>query len=200
MQLRFETPLAGEQYVAHRAWRTASLPCCPLHPQGGCSFARHGSYVRVNPTGARIARWYCPQGRRTFSLLPDFLASRLPCSLDSIEQIVLEVERSRSVEAAADALRTDEITLPGAIRWTRRRVTLVHGALAFALRAFPDSLGGCQASLSSLRAHLKADHVLLRLREIAGPCLCDLPPPLGFALPGGKRGRRIQHNKGPDPP
>jgi hypothetical protein len=29
----------------------------------------------------RIARWYCPEGHRTFSLLPDFLAAKLPGSL-----------------------------------------------------------------------------------------------------------------------
>ena len=33
---------------------------------------------RVTPQGLRIARWYCPEGRRTFSLLPDFVAARLP--------------------------------------------------------------------------------------------------------------------------
>ena len=39
-----------------------------MHPQGGCGFARHGSYERVDPPGTRIARWYCRVGHQTFSL------------------------------------------------------------------------------------------------------------------------------------
>ena len=47
-----------------------------------CSFARHGTYMRKTPRGTRVARWYCPQSRTTFSLLPDCLAARLPGTLD----------------------------------------------------------------------------------------------------------------------
>lgn len=75
MQLRFETTLSANEYVATQGWHTAVLPSCPLHPQGGCSLARHGTYTRTTPVGMRIPRWYCPQGHRTFSLLPDFLIS-----------------------------------------------------------------------------------------------------------------------------
>ena len=83
VQLRFETGLAGAEYVTRELWRRAILPRCPLHPRGGCSLARHGSYARKRPAGTRIARWYCPQGHCTFSLLPDYLAARLHSNSDS---------------------------------------------------------------------------------------------------------------------
>ncbi|MGH8532263.1 MAG: hypothetical protein ACREV1_05885 [Gammaproteobacteria bacterium] len=93
MQLRFKTRLTSEEYVSRQAWRDASLPHCPLHPRGGCSLARHGTYERVNPPGTRVSRWYCPHGHRTFSLLPDCLAARFPGSLCAIEQVVAQVSR-----------------------------------------------------------------------------------------------------------
>jgi hypothetical protein len=68
-----------------------------LHPPGECSIARHGSYTRVAPQATRIARWYCPEGHRTFSLLPDFLAARLPGLLCSIEEAVATAETSTSL-------------------------------------------------------------------------------------------------------
>lgn len=62
---------------------TTSMAFCkfavlPSSPQGGCGFARHGTYRRVTPAGTLIPRWYCPQGHCTFSLLPDHLAARRP--------------------------------------------------------------------------------------------------------------------------
>jgi hypothetical protein len=88
VQLRFECSLTGGEYVNQRAWREASLPRCPLHPKGGCGFARHGTYKRISPPGTLIARWYCPQGHRTFSLLPDCLAARLTGTLAEVESVV----------------------------------------------------------------------------------------------------------------
>jgi hypothetical protein len=57
MQLRFNTTLSCRDYVTERAWRDAALERCPLHPDGDCSFARHGTYERVEPPGTRIPRW-----------------------------------------------------------------------------------------------------------------------------------------------
>lgn len=119
-----------ETYVRNREWRDGQLSGCPLHPSGGCSFARHGSYPRKTSPGLRIARWYCPEGRRTFSLLPDFLAARLPGLLSSIEDSIVVASSARSMEAAADALRGPEVTLPGAVRWLRRRVRVIGAVLA----------------------------------------------------------------------
>ena len=105
VQLRYETGLTGAEYVTAEGWRLARLERCPLHPHGGCGFARHSTYRRKKPPGTYIARWYCPQGHCTFSLLPDHLAARFPGTLAEIEQVVATVEQASSVEAAANALR-----------------------------------------------------------------------------------------------
>src|SRR6516225_9344398 len=130
VQLPLRTLSSVEAYIRNREWRGARLSVCPLHPSGGCSFARHGSYARTTPSGLRIARWYCPEGRRTFSMLPDFLAARLPGLLASIEDSVAVASSAKSIEAAADTLRGPDVSLPGAVRWLRRRIRAVRTALA----------------------------------------------------------------------
>lgn len=202
VQLRFATGLTSESYVSRQAWREASLPCCPLHPGGGCGWARHGTYARVYPAGARVARWYCPRGHRTFSLLPDCLAARLPGTLAEVEQVVVVAEQAKSLEAAADELRPD-IELPGAMRWVRRRVKAIHGALITIVGLLPERFAGAVASVLGLRAHLVLSAVLPELRAIAAPFLAELPPPLGLHPPGpcaGERRGPVQHQTGPDPP
>jgi hypothetical protein len=203
VQLRFTTGLTSEQYVTRQAWREASLPYCPLHPCGGCAFARHGTYERIHPPGTRIARWYCPQAHCTFSLLPDHLAARLPGTLPELEQVVAAVEQASSLEAAADRLRRDDISLPSAVRWTRRRVHLVHTLLAIVVTVLPELLLGCAPTLHAFRARLACEQVLVRLRDTAQVHLHALPRPLGFhPLPsaGGERKRARQQHTGPDPP
>ena len=128
MQLRDPSSLTSEAYVAQRAWQDASLGGCPRHATGGCGFARHGTYPRQTPAGMRIARYYCPAAHETFSLLPDCLASRFPGHLDDLERVVAHVDAARSIEAAADILRPD-VVLPSAVRWVRRRLTLVRATL-----------------------------------------------------------------------
>lgn len=202
VQLRFTTDLTDEQYVTQSGWREASLPCCPLHPQGGCGFARHGTYGRASPPGTLIARWYCPVGRCTFSLLPDFLAARLPGTLEEIEQVVETVERSPSLEAAADELRTD-IELPGALRWIHRRLKAVHRSLHLLKGLLPDTFAAWPATVTAFRQGLAVDELLARLREIAEPYLLLLPPPLGFRPPpphGGESLSGFQQRRGADPP
>ena len=49
MQIRFLTDLTEKAYVETRAWRLATLEACPRHGEGRCSFARHGTYVRMTP-------------------------------------------------------------------------------------------------------------------------------------------------------
>jgi hypothetical protein len=202
VQLRFDAGLTSEEYVKRQAWREASLPQCPLHPKGGCALARHGTYGRVNPPGARVPRWYCREGHRTFSLLPDCLAARLPGTLCAIEQVVATVEQASSLEAAADRLRPD-IELPGAIRWTRRRVKPVHGALSALVGLMPERFSGAQPTVTALRKQFGGHGVLPVLRAIAAPYLPHLPPPLGLRpprRPGGEHGAPRQHPTGPDPP
>jgi len=173
-----------------------------LHLAGGCSFARHGTYERVDPPGTRIPRWYCPEGHCTFSLLADCFAARLSGSLQEFEEVVVAVEQAASGEAAADELRLD-IELPGALRWIRRRLRAVHAALLLILGLFPDLLAGCQPTFNAFRQWLGVDYVLPRLREIAQVQLLRLPPPLGFRPPqprGDKAKTTHQHQMGPDPP
>ena len=207
MQLRYETGLTGEQYVIARAWRDARLERCPNHPHGGCSLARHGTYKRKEPEGARVARWYCRESHTTFSLLPDCLAARLPGTLDDLEAVVVAAEEARSLEAAANELRRPEddgaVELPGAMRWVRRRVRLVHAVLARVIGLIPDRLAGCAATMAAVRERLKSDSALMKLRGLVAGQLRALPAPLGFQPHGigvGGRNPALQHSMGPDPP
>lgn len=203
VQLRFETGLTGADYVTREAWREARLSHCPLHPRGGCGFARHGTYERKTPAGTLIARWYCPQGHRTFSLLPDHLAARFPGTLSEIEQVVVTVEQAKSVEAAADALRSDPITLTSAVRWVRRRLRLVRALLTIVVGLFPQWLLGCAPTIAALRVRLACPWILVALRERANVHLQALARPLGFrhrSYVGGEHQSGLQHRMGPDPP
>jgi len=203
VQLRFQTGLTGEDYVTREAWREARLEGCPLHPRGGCGFARHGTYARVSPPGTLIARWYCPQGHCTFSLLPDHLAARFPGTLAAIEQVVATVEQGRGVERAADALRPDPITLPSALRWVRRRLKPVQALLVIVVGLLPQLLQGAAPSVAALRARLACPWALMALRARLAGQLPALPPPLGFrprAYAGGEHHQRCQQRLGPDPP
>lgn len=98
MQLRFAIELTLEEYVTREGWKAASLERCPAHPDGGCGFARHGTYWRKIPLVCKVARWYCPTGHRTFSLLPDCLAARMTGTLQRAERSAVAVERGGSLE------------------------------------------------------------------------------------------------------
>ena len=203
VQLRFETGLTGAEYVTREAWREARLSCCPLHPRGGCGFAQHGTYARKSPAGTLIARWYCPQGHCTFSLLPDHLAARFPGTLSEIEQVVATVEQTRSLEAAADTLRSDPVTLPSAVRWVRRRVAPVRALLTILVGLLPQLLLGCVPTIAALRGRFACEQVLVLLRELAQLHLQALARPLGFRHPsyvGGEYQSDLQQHMGPDPP
>lgn len=139
---------------------------------------RHGTYPRRTPVGMRIARYYCPTARETFSLLPDCLASHFPGELDAIEHAVATAQTARSVEAAADVLRPD-ITLPSAVRWVRRRLTPIRRALLAIVTLLPDLFTG-DARLGAVRLALATPSALVALRTLAAPHLAMLPTPLGF--------------------
>ena len=62
------------------------------------------------------------------------MSARLTGSLDEAEQVVVKVEESRSVEAAAKKLRP-EIEVAGAVRWVRRRLQGVRDSLLILLDA-----------------------------------------------------------------
>jgi len=59
----------------------------------------------------RIARWYCPKGHRTFSLLPDLLAARMPGLLASVDAAVATAASAESLEAALDTMREFDTAL-----------------------------------------------------------------------------------------
>ena len=199
MQLRYQTGLTGEQYVSAEAWRAATLAPCPNHPDGGCSFARHGTYERRTPAGTLIARWYCPESHQTFSLLPDCLAARLPGTLRRLEEVVVHAEQAPSLMKAADEIRRDEVRLPGAMRWVRRRVILVQHVLRLVIGLLPQ-LAGCRAEITACRARLGTDAVLVRLRSMTDRWLATLAAPLGFhphGITGGHPKFGRQHHPGP---
>ena len=116
--------------------------------------------------------------------------------------MVAAVEASSSLEAAADRLRPD-IELPGAMRWTRRRVQRVHTALHVLRGVDSQRFAGWPATVSAWRAGLGVEPVLPALRVIAADHLHELPAPLGFSsrrVQGGESHRASQHPMGPDPP
>ena len=203
MQLRYETGLTGEEYVKAEAWRDARLERCPNHPRGGCSVARHGTYGRKTPPGAKVPRWYCRESHTTIGLLADCLSSHLPGTLDDLEAVAVAAEGAASLEAAANDVRRDAIELPGAVRWVRRRVRLVHDVLARVIGLIPDKLAGCAATMVAVRERLGSDSALMALRGLVSAQLRALPAPLGFQPHGtGVGGRKpaFQHSMGPDPP
>ena len=169
--------------------------------------ASHGTYARKTPRGAKIARWYCRESHTTISLLPDCLAARLPGTLDVLEAVVVVAEEASSQEKAANEVRcpsdNDAIELPGALRWLRRRVDLVHDVLARVIGLIPDKLAGCAATMGAVRDKLKSNSALMALRGLVAGQLQTLPAPLGFQPHGiGARSRKpgLQHSMGPDPP
>lgn len=202
VQLRSATGLTSEEYVKQKAWLSATLERCPVHPRGGCGLARHTPYERKSPPGVWIPRWYCRRGHLTVSLLPDFAASRLSSSLEEVEQVALEVATAPSLEAAASKLRPD-VELPGAVRWTRRRVSAVRATLVTVVGLMPVVLAGVELTIPSFRAALGVDAVLPALRGRAGEQLVFLPPPVGFGPRSRPRTRvpaALQQEAGPDPP
>jgi hypothetical protein len=147
----------------------------------------------------RIARYYCPTARETFSLLPDCLASHFPGELDPIEHVVATVGAARSVEAAADVLRPD-ITLPSAVRWVRRRLRPIRLALLTVVTLLPDFFTG-DARLTAVRAALATSSALVTLRTAIAPHLATLPTPLGFHPGSARRDARLSaapHGMGAD--
>lgn len=153
----------------------------------------------------QIARWYCPTGHTTFSLLPDCLASRLPGRLDEVEQVVAIVEAKvaagESIEKAAERIRPD-IQLPGAVRWVRRRLGAVRMVLLALVTLMPGRLGN-EPRLGAVRKVLGTEQALLRLREVGAAHLGSLAPPVGFGARPSRRWPRRRHRQqgtGPDPP
>lgn len=159
---------------------------CPFHPEGGCGLVGHGTYPRKFPEYFLVPRWYCPKARRSISLLADFFASRLPGTLDEVEQAVNMAEGYASQEKAAEALRPD-VSLPSALRWLRRRIKCVKELLTILVGLL---VSECAPDLESFRLKFGTDRVLTSLREIVEAHLPSLPPIVGF---GPRLGGRYRH-------
>lgn len=205
VQVRFATSFTGERYVTDKLWERATIASCPWHPQGGCGFARHGTYERVTPVGCRVARWYCRKAGATVSALPDCLAAHRRGTLDELESLALAAERATSLAAAARTLR-GEIELPGALRYLGRLRRDIQAVLAAVRGLDPARFVGVAATLVGFAAALGIvpPGVLMRLRtDCCAAHLATLPVPLGF-VPyriecNGER-RATQQRAGRDPP
>jgi len=113
------------------------------------------------------------------------------------------VEQAPSLEAAADRLRSDPVTLPSAVRWVRRRVDPVRALLTVLVGLLPQLLLGCAPTIAALRGRLACEQVLMVLRELAQVHLQALGRPLGFryrVYASGERNLSLQQHMGPDPP
>jgi len=134
--------------------------------------------------------------------VPEFLCSRLMGTLAEVEAVVAAAEVAPTREAASEAVRPD-VELPGALRWLRRRVRLVHAGLAAVIGLLPGLLAGSKPTVSSMRSALGAEVVLVCLRGRVATHLPALPPPLGFGpRPARRRASStgLQQRTGPDPP
>jgi len=189
MQLIWRPPVDDDQYIAERGWERAVLGQCPFHTQGGCGAIRHGSYGRLHPSGLRVPRFLCPVEGKTISLLPAFVAARLPGTLAQVEASVDAVERAGSVAAAAEELRPADaeraVTSISAARWVRRRLHAVRAALLSLVTLVPE-LFGCAPTLGALRVHLGVTAVLVELRRLGAAHLGALGPPLGLCARSGR--------------
>jgi hypothetical protein len=207
VQLRLATEQTLEQYVNERGWETATLSACPLCEQGTCHFHRLGTYMRKVPTVAYVARYYCPESHTSFGLLPDFYASRMPGTLDRIEEVAVQAETAPSLEKAADQARPadapDAVTLGAALVWLRLRVTIARAILTTAKGLMPERFGDLPPRVSAFRHRLGTLRVLVALRSICEPYLHQLAAPLGLVprlVWGPRPGPARAQRPGPDPP
>lgn len=199
--MRLATLSTSEVYVTDKLWQYATLIACPWHPEGGCGFARHGTYQRVEPANTHVARWYCPTARHTVSALPDFLASHRSGTLDECEAVLCTVESAASIESACRDLRT-EIELPGVLRYVARLLRDIYRALRAIKGLFPLRMT-CEPTVTDFSVLLATPTVLMDLRSIASKFLPHLPTPLGFNPSRDtkqKPQQPVQHRVGRDPP
>jgi hypothetical protein len=186
VQIRVQTESTLEEYVAQEGWARARLLRCPLHPEGGCGFSSHGTYLRKYPMPHLISRYYCRRGQTTFGLIPNFAASQVPGTLDEIESAVAVYEGTGSIYTAAEIVRPpeshkgDPTSLAATSQWLSRRIRWVQTTLITVAGLFPELFAGLEMTVTAFRAHLHSERVLVDLREICSCHLPHLPAPVGF--------------------
>ena len=163
-----------------------------MHPEGGCSFCRWGTYFRLVPLECEIARFYCRESRTTFSVLPDCLAARMPGTVQQLEQASLAVEQGKKqgpLEVQAQKLRTtshhgEPIEPRSAVRWMMRRHHAVTLCLTVLITLMPQVFGSCVPTLASVGAKLSGvwgQCVLMGIRHVAQGLLDKIPSPVGYS-------------------
>lgn len=188
MQHRHESELTAAEYVNQKAWRSATPPPCLKGSDCAlCGIRRHGTYGRKTPEGMRIQRWWCHQCRRTFSALPDCLASRYRGTLDDLEAEAVQVELQGSVAGAVRVLYPQCINPEAACRRLSRRVKCIDGILRMVCGLVP-VLFGVQPTVCALRLHLGTQSVLFMLRSLCCNHLHVISQPSGFRRPGDGSG------------
>ena len=105
-------------------------------------------------------------------MIPELFCSRLPGTLDEVEQAVNVAQESASQGEAAEKLRP-EITPASALRWLRRRIRYVKDTLTTVAGLLPI---GCTPTPESFRYRFSTERVLVKLREVALVFLPVLPP------------------------
>lgn len=201
MQFRYPTNLTAEEYVRAEAWKFIMIDWCLIHPDSDCRIARHGTYPRKIPEGAKFHRILCLSENITFSLLPDCFASRLPGTLADIEKVVLMFEThagnsgcgltpetagkilsSPDPDTLAEKFGIDEKLFDRAadFRWLKRRVEYVIAVLSAAVGMFPETFGNCRPTLTAFRTVLGRGPVLMRLRTLAESRIHEIPAPVGL--------------------
>ena len=179
MQIRYEVNVSISEYNEQKLCEKSELHQCPIHPEGRCGIRRHGSYERVKPERFDVPRWYCQKAQTTISLLPDFLPSRLPGTLEEVENVILEVQKHPTLVSAAEHIRPD-IELQGALRWINRRIAYVSTVLKAIAGLIPE-IGF--NSLKQLQKKLNVDFALPCLRKILNNHLYALPRIIGLIPP-----------------
>lgn len=185
MQILERKAVAADAYVAQRQWESTVLCSCPFHPEGGCGLERLGSYPRVVPAGARVARFWCPRERASVSVLPAFLAARLVGTLDDVEAVVDAVTAAGSVAKAAEAVHPADASRPlsyeAAVVSVRRRAQAVRAVLLAAITLLPARFAGLVPTLAAFRERLGVTRVLVTLRSLEERVISALPLPLGVS-------------------
>ena len=181
MQIHDKTPLSIRAYMKQSGWPNARLKTCPINPGGNDRLHRHGTYARKYPDGMRVARSYCRSCRKTFSLLPTFMAAGCPGTLDDIEKVVLVYEEWGTLNGSLQRVRAGHgNTARAQRRWLQRRIVAVHLLLATAKGLFPALYGDVDPTLASFRHKGPPANTLVILRIQCEPWLQTLPRPVGF--------------------
>ena len=151
---------------------------------------RWGTYLRKVPIVCWVARFYCPTDGVTFGLVPDCLATRMPGTLEQVEQAAEAVEgpgrAEVSLEQQGARLRSEQdqaqaIEPRSAVEWMKRRHRAVVRVLAAAVEVLAPVFAGCSASLEAFATRMGVGQggVLRELRVRAGKLLAELPSPVG---------------------